>query len=275
MLKTRVRKTNEERARGAVVALQARVRRIFVSKYNVRARMICKCLSLSKTVAAKTESLKDLDAVLHKVKSRALSDRCDGAGYKVFNNKDAFPGEGENAFICEVDLTKPFECFKICNEKSFGGFATFAGKAYFRAQSPDECRGHLKKTHARHGIKFYLRKDDSCEAPAAKPVKSPEIAAKPAKSVQFMSPEIVAKLGLPQFQEIAPFPLKVGMKVFSTERPEWKTPATIKSMIGCEPNGTAVDDGPWTPEYGYTCYLFHKESKEHCDVTIESLRRAE
>ena len=157
LLSRRARVQKEAAACRAVVVLQARARRALSLKSDVRARFVSKTLSLSETLAAKTESLNLLgteNLALSKTvatntaslkdllrssaaKTRALSDRSGGEGFRVIRNKDAFPGS--DAFVCEVDLTKPFDCFKICRTGSYGGFSTFNGRAFFRSQSPDEC----------------------------------------------------------------------------------------------------------------------------------------
>ena len=122
----------------AVVVLQARARRALAIKSDVRARFVSKTLSLSETLAAKTTSLEDLGAEnLALSKTVATNTISLSEGFRVIRNKDAFPGS--DAFVCEVDLTKPFDCFKICRTGSYGGFSTFGGKAFFRSQSPDEC----------------------------------------------------------------------------------------------------------------------------------------
>ena len=122
----------------AVVVLQARARRAITIKSDVRARLVAKCLSLSKSVAAKAAALDDLGAKnLALSKTVATNTISLSEGFRVLKNKDAFPGS--DAYVCEVDLAKPFDCFKICRTGSYGGFATFGGKAFFRSQSPDEC----------------------------------------------------------------------------------------------------------------------------------------
>ena len=188
LLSRRARVQKEAAACRAVVVLQARARRVITSKSDVRARLVAKCLSLSKSVAAKAAALDDLGAknlalcktvatntsslkellMANAAKTRALSDRSGGEGFRVIRNKDAFPGS--DARIVEVDLTKPFDCFKICRAGSYGGFATFGGHAFFRAESPDECYVNLKKCHPAHGVTFYLRTDDLFTTPAATPI---------------------------------------------------------------------------------------------------------
>jgi len=138
LLSRRARVQKEAAACRAVVVLQARARRALAIKSDVRARLVAKCLSLSKSVAAKTASLDDLGAKnLALCKTVATNTISLSEGFRVLKDKDAFPGS--DAYVCEVDLAKPFDCFKICRTGSYGGFATFGGKAFFRSQSPDEC----------------------------------------------------------------------------------------------------------------------------------------